>query len=80
MSQPTLAFSRSARQALATIHERAASPAAVYPVWKLLLTAVFMASAALTCAAVVILGAPGGGPAASTGDAVRINLRPGSAI
>jgi hypothetical protein len=78
MNQPTLILSRSARQTLAAIHDRAAKPAAVYPVWKLLLTAVFMASAALTCAAVVILGAPGGGPPAATSEAVHINLRPGA--
>ena len=80
MSHSTLILGQSARQALASIHERAAKPGAVYPVWKLLLTAVFMTSAALTCAAVVILGAPGGGPAASTGEAVRINLRPGAVV
>jgi hypothetical protein len=80
MDEPTLLLSRSTRQTLASIHDRAVKPAAIYPAWKLLLTAVFMACAALTCAAVVILGAPGGDPAAANREAVHINLRSGAAL
>jgi len=44
-------------------------------VWRLLLTAVFACGAALTCAVVVIFGAPGGAEAGSaTADPVHMAI------
>ncbi len=62
MTDTVLFLTSPVREALASIHGKADGRRPVYPVWRLLLTAVFATSAALTCAAVVILGAPGGGP------------------
>ncbi len=62
MTDTVLFLTSPVREALTSIHAKADGQKPVYPVWRLLLTAMFATSAALTCAAVVILGSPGGGP------------------
>lgn len=76
MTDPVLFLSRPASEGLALIHT-AAERKLVEPVWRLLLTAVFMAGAALTFATVVIFGAPGGDPVgAAKGDPVHMTIGP----
>jgi hypothetical protein len=70
MADPVLFLSRPATEGLALIHERV-DLKRVEPIWRLLLTAVLMAGAALTFATVVIFGAPGADPGAGKGDSVR---------
>jgi hypothetical protein len=60
MSDPILHLSRPADAPLAAIHRAETGLRAPYPVWRLMLAALFMAGAALTGAVVVIFGAPGG--------------------
>ena len=74
MRENILFLSRPVSNALGPLHEAGRKTAAVYPVWRLLLTAMFAATAALTCAAVVILGAPGGDPSMGKGDPVQMNI------
>ena len=61
MSDPVLFLSRPASEDLTLIHERV-DLKRIEPVWRLLLTAVLAAGAALMFATVVIFGAPGGDP------------------
>jgi hypothetical protein len=75
MSDPILHLSRPADTSLSAIHRPDTGARAPYPVWRLMLAALFMASAALTGAAVVIFGAPGGVDAgASQGGPVRMQI------
>ena len=60
MSDPVLHLSRPAGAPLEAIHTAAGAVRTPYPVWRLMLAALFMAGAALTGAVVVIFGAPGG--------------------
>jgi hypothetical protein len=76
MSDSVLFLSRPAREGLALIHAGAGERRRAEPVWRLLLTAVFMAGAALTCAVVVIFGSPGGDAGPIKGDPVRMMIRP----
>ena len=74
MADPVLFLSRPASEGLALIHARPTRRRAD-PVWRLLLTAVFAAGAALTCAGVVIFGAPSGGDDGAKGDPVHMTIR-----
>ena len=71
MSDPVLFLSRPATEGLSLIHERV-DLKRVEPVWRLFLTAVLAAGAALMFATVVIFGAPGGDPSAAKGDPVHM--------
>ena len=75
MADPVLFLSRPASEGLALIH---ALPTRrrVEPVWRLLLTAVFAAGAAVIFAGVVIFGAPAGDDGASKGDPVHVVISP----
>jgi hypothetical protein len=72
MADPVLFLSRPASEGLASIH--ALPKRRVEPVWKLVLTAAFAAGAALTCAGIMILGAPDGD--APKGDPVHMVIGP----
>jgi len=75
MHDPVLFLSRPASEGLAAIHARGPVRKATEPVWRLLLTAVFACSAALTCAVVVIFGAPGGSQTGgANGDPVHMAI------
>ena len=76
MHDPILFLSRPVSETLGQLHGGGPKRASIYPVWRLLLTAVFAAAAALTCAAVMILGAPGGDPAIGKGDSVQMKIAP----
>ena len=77
MSDPVLFLSRPATQGLNLIHERV-DLKRIDPVWKLLVTAVLAAGAALMFATVVIFGAPGGGDAGvAKSDPVRMMISAG---
>jgi hypothetical protein len=73
MADPVLFLSRPAREGLTLIHASVDDRGAE-PVWRLLLTAMFAAGAALSCAVVVIFGAPGGDPGAAKGDPVHMAI------
>ncbi len=73
MVDTILFLARPAREALALIHA-APEDKLAEPVWRLLLTSVFAAGAALTCAFVVIFGAPGSDDNTAKGDPVHMAI------
>jgi hypothetical protein len=73
MSDSVLFLSRPATEGLSLIHERV-DLKRIEPIWRLLVTAVLAAGAALTFATVVIFGAPGGDPAPDKGDPVHMTI------
>jgi hypothetical protein len=76
MSDPVLFLSRPATDGLNLIHERV-NLKRIEPVWRLLVTAVLAAGAALTFATVVIFGAPGGEANTGKGDPLHIMIAAG---
>jgi hypothetical protein len=75
MSDPILHLSRPADASLAAIHRGDKGARTPYPVWRLMLAALFMASAALAGAAVVIFGSPGAvDPGAAQGGPVHMQI------
>lgn len=76
MFDPVIFLSRPASEGLAMLHAPQAASKRMQPMGRLLLTALFAAAAGLTCALVVIFGAPGGDPTVAQGDDVRMAIQP----